>query len=273
MKYYYNDGWYTYEELYQQFGITLEPPNLVTLYDTDLTQFDGWEYNESTWIISDNRWYSCSDLPYYKKTDIQTSVYFIDQPLSLDVYSRRESNLLLYESHLSSFEYLHNTKGITWTSSTVYYVKNGIIRCWYNHDIDQYWDTDTSAWYDEAPDYRDDPFDVDSIDKVGAVALFLFMRNAENVQYGALTNGVYLKPVSVNLPTSGELHYTTSTPNNAVTGTWRILTPVKRSSVSDPCVILATKVSNDNYNGSLYSAATNNTSGTSNFVEIIQYDL
>ena len=67
MKYYYNDGWYTYEELYQQFGITLEPPNLVTLYDVDLTPFDGWEYNENTWIISDNRWYSYSDLPYYKK--------------------------------------------------------------------------------------------------------------------------------------------------------------------------------------------------------------
>lgn len=273
MKYYYNENWYTYDELYRYYGITLEPPNTVTLYDTDMNPYYGWEYRSSTWIVHDSEWYTYNTLPYYNRTGIQSLVYFIDQPLSLDVYSRRESNLLLYDNKLSSFEYLHNTNGFTLTSSTVYYVKNGIIRCWYNHDIDQYWDTDTSAWYDEAPDYRDDPFDVDSINKVGAVALFLFTRDAENVRYGTLVNSNFLKPVSVNMPASGELQYSIKT-LESITGTWRLLTPVRTSSLTNPCVVLATKVSNDNLVGNnLVSSSSLSTNGTSNFVEIVQYDL
>ena len=118
MRYFYIDNWYSYEDLHNLFGITLEPSNSLTLYDTELNQLDCWEYNSSTWVEQDNKWYNSDDLPYFKKSDLKTKVYIIDKPMLLDVFTRRESNLLLYNNKLNSFEYLHNTFGITMTSST-----------------------------------------------------------------------------------------------------------------------------------------------------------
>lgn len=264
MRYFYIDDWYSYEDLYNLFGITLEPSSPLTLYDYDLNHLDCWEYNSHTWVEQDSQWYDSDNLPYFKKSGLQTKVYIIDKPMLLEVFTRRESNLLLYNNELNSFEYLHNTFGITMTSSTTYYVKNGIVHCWYNQELNKYWDVDTQKWYDEAPDYSDIPSDVDSINKVGAIAMFLFEQNATNVQYGTLVNGLSLKQISINMPRSGEVYYSKS-PSVQVTGTWRLLTSVKKSSVDDPCTVLAIKVSSEQTQSSLDTY--------SPFVESVNYDL
>lgn len=276
MKYYYNNQWYSYEDLHNQFGITNTPAEDVTLYDTDLNTYNGWDFDNKTWVEHDSQWFSHYDLPYYRKQSDHLTAYLADQPLSLDRYTLHDSSSYDYSDSLYTYDYLYSNFGITTTPSRIYYEKYGVIKCWYNQDLQLYWDTDSAKWYVDPPRYDDSPIDVDDIDKVGAMALFLFTGNTySRVQYGTLVSARQLKPMSMNFPSSGELNYSTAQ-NHSISGTWRLLSAVTKSSPTEPCIVLAIKVSDRELNITQQdnsNISNNSITPTNNYIETVEYNL
>ena len=94
------------------------------------------------------------------------------------------------------------------------------------------------------PSYNDD-FNVDTINDVGAIGMFAYISDIDSpIQYGTLVDSTSLKPISINFPSSGQLNYT-KVSVDTITGTWKLLSPVQRSSSTDPSVVIALKVSDD----------------------------
>ena len=62
---------------------------------------------------------------------------------------------------------------------------------------------------------------------------------------GETVSGNYLKPVGISLPISGQISYKSATPVPAYTNTtWRLMSlAMKRTSASDPCLVLAQRIS------------------------------
>lgn len=264
--YFYDGEWREYSELHDDYGITLTPSVPITLYDASLNTYSGWvdSSNNDTWVVSDHRWYTQAELPYWKKTGKQFTVYLIDQPLNLDIYSLRSNELYAYNGTLQSFQVIHLGFGITLTPSEIYYVKDAVIKCWYNKDINQYWDVDTIHWYDTAPDYSE--YTGLSINAVGSTGLFLYANpNRLATHYGALVDSSTLKPMHLNFPNSGELSYTVT--SVTISGTWRLLTEVSYSSKEKPSIVFATKVSEDT------NTTSNSSQPDSSVVETVEYSL
>jgi hypothetical protein len=79
----------------------------------------------------------------------------------------------------------------------------------------------------------------------------------------------------MNFPSSGELNYSTAQ-NHSISGTWRLLSAVTKSSPTEPCIVLAIKVSDlelnitqqDDSNISNNSITQNN-----NYIETVEYNL
>lgn len=164
--------------------------------------------------------------------------------LELGSYSLRDSTLYNYTNHLYSYVFLHDNHGITLTPSEIYYASGGIIRCWYNRDENQYWDNDKKLWSKIPPSCNDD-FNVDTINDVGAIGMFAYIGDIDSpIQYGTLVDSTSLKPISINFPSSGQLNYT-KVSVDTITGTLKLLSPVQRSSSTDPSVVMALKVSDD----------------------------
>ncbi len=276
--YFYNGEWLPYQTLYDDHGITLTPSTPITLYDTELNEYAAWiEHdtgNENIWVVPENRWYSQNELPYWIKTSRKFTVYLISQNLNLDIYTCQGNELYNYNGHLQSFQYMHLGFGITLTPSEIYFVKDNIIKCWYNRDINQYWDVDTVHWYPTAPDYSDDtPGDINAI---GATGIFLYhSETGLPTHYGTLVNARQLQAMCMNFPDSGAFSYTKIT-SVTITGTWKILTEVYRSSKENPCVVFATKVSEDateeNSTSQTASSMNSNSLGN-NATEMVVYDL
>lgn len=84
-----------------------------------------------------------------------------------------------------------------------------------------------------------------SIPDVGAVGLFVYTEVGAEKGIGETVSGIYLKPVGMSLPTSGQISYKSATPVNAYTGTtWKLMSlAMKRTSSSDPCLVLAQRIS------------------------------
>ena len=285
MEYYYDGAWRSLVELHDTYGITLFPTIPITVYIEDLEEFHGWEYiNEDepseseAWICEDGRWYPLypDELPYYRKTGNTKDLYLIGQLISFDEYSKQGSIMYPYENHLNSQLWLHDHYGITETPSQVYYVKNSVIKCWYNSDENQYWDVDTVQWYPDPPSYEDSPIDASDINRIGAMGLFAFTSDSVNsIHYGTIVNASQLQPISMNFPNSGEFNYTKVLTETPITGRWRLLSAIAKSSDTEPCIVLAIKVSEQlgNSLGSSHTNSNSNNQITGNFVETIEYNL
>ena len=248
--YYYNGEWRDYDHLREYYGITFTPSTPTHVYDNALHSIDAWIENDSGrrdyWVVyaepdTDGRtgcWYTLNNIPYWIKLNRKYEVYLIGQLLQLDTYALQSSEMYDYNGMLASFEYMHNNFGITHTPSTVYYVKNDIIKCWYNPDIDQYWDVDTIRWYNEPPEYEHDAGDINS---VGATGLFLYYSvTGQPTHYGTLVDGHRLQPVCLNMPLSGDM--SCQRHSIELTGTWKILTETSETSALKPCIVFATKL-------------------------------
>lgn len=272
-EYFYDGAWRTYSELYNGYGITLEPSTPITLYDLSLQQYKGWvDKNNNTWIVRDNRWYSPSDLPYYRKLTTPFRPYLIERQLQLDAYELRSDRLYDYGGALHSYDFMHNGYGITLTPSRVYYVKDGLVKCWYNPDINLYWVVDDTVWQPDPPDYSGGG----SGDAPSSSGLFFFTnRTNTTIEYGTIVDGSLLKPVCISVPLSGEITYTITA--NQASGSWKLLTTVPKSLNNIQCLVLAAKLSEDEPVTQTDDNSQNNTNNTNsvspNYTEIIEYNL
>lgn len=242
--YYYNGDWRSFDYLHDNYGITFTQSTPTNVYDNSLNSYTAWIDNDTGdndhWVVDDNQWYSLNVIPYWIKLEDPDNVYLIDQSLDLDEYRKQSSEMYVYNGELQSFEYMYNNFGITHTPSAVYYIKNGIIKCWYNSAINKYWDVDTARWYNNAPDYSGGGSG--DIDSVGASGLFLYYSPlGQFTPYGTLVNGSLLVPISISMPLSGDMSCQRHT--ITLTGTWKILTEVAETSSTKPCIVFATKVS------------------------------
>lgn len=279
MEYFYNGQWYSYEYLHTHYGITLSPATSVTLYDLSLNEFTGWkDDDDNTWVTSRSQWFSTNNLPYYTKSDSTFTVYLVEKALPLNIYTLRDSSLYEYNDNLRSYEFLHFNNGITLTPSSVYYSSKGEIKCWYNEAIDKYWDVSTAAWYDQPLHYDDDddhPIDIDNINKIGAMGLFLFYSpTGGKCNYGLMVRGDQLQPMCLKFPSSGEITCS-KVVTQQLTGLWRLLTATAKSSPSEPCIVFAMKIadSDDNIQALQDSNILHQSATPSNVITTIEYDL
>lgn len=266
-KFFYMNNWYTYQELHDQFGVTSSPTSKYTFYDLALNSYIGWEDNEDTWIAEDSQWYSADDLPYYKLTDRIFDVYLISQHYQLPVCAFKNNDYYVYTDSIYSYQYLHDNFGITITPSTIYSIVDGNVKCWYNADEHQYWHVDLSAWKSFPPSSSSEgeSIDITSVNQIGATGYFLFYDTLGSPHdYGDLVDGSNLQLISISFPNSGQLSYTKIV-TSLITGTWRLLSPVPRSSLTEPCVVFARKISDD-------SNVDSNTV-TSSFISVTEYNL
>lgn len=83
------------------------------------------------------------------------------------------------------------------------------------------------------------------IPAVGAIGLFVYTEVGVEKGIGQTIDGSYLKPVGMSLPISGQISYKSATPVPAYTNTtWRLMSlAMKRTSASDPCLVLAQRIS------------------------------
>lgn len=261
--YYYDGEWRTYDDLHENYGITASPSTPVTLYDSSLNEYPGWvdTSDNTTWIVQDNKWYTDNDIPYWTKLH-KANIYLIDRNLNLYEYSLRESITYPHNGQLQSFQYMHLGFGITLTPSEIYYIKDGVIKCWYNKDIDKYWDVDTTQWYDNPPDYESgsgsggsggcdcncdcnggiNP-DINNINQIGAISIFA-LEKEDNIEITLGTNvdGSLLKPVCLNFEFSGETSCSDISSDQPI-GMWKLLSAASKSATR--CIVLAIKVSDD----------------------------
>ena len=83
------------------------------------------------------------------------------------------------------------------------------------------------------------------IPTIGAIGLFVYTEVGAEKGIGETISGNYLKPVGMSLPISGQISYKSATPVPAYTNTtWRLMSlAMKRTSASDPCLVLAQRIS------------------------------
>lgn len=162
-------------------------------------------------------------------------------------FVRSSSGLLFYDGSYYTEEELQNNFGITSTPSVVYYVRNGVMKCWYNDNLKKYWDTETSKWLLYPPDYDENPIDeITDINQIGAMGMFLYYskNNETTLKYGTVVDGSRLKSTYFRLPTTGFFTYT-EVKDLVLTGLWKILTEIKIVSENEPCMVFAVKVSDN----------------------------
>lgn len=127
-----------YQDLHDDYGMTLTPSVPVSYLDGERHVVDGWENNGETWIIGDAAWYA--DPPYWKHTDRTASRYRIDVLETFDIYVKQASDYVWHEGEFWSLADLHELFGYTETPSSVWDMDEGTAWAWYNGDIELYWD-------------------------------------------------------------------------------------------------------------------------------------
>lgn len=252
-RYYYSWSWKTYDELYNEYGITKEPQTAITLYDSNLVELVCWQDQlNNVWVDKDGKWYPLSEVPYYSKSDEQSdNLYMINMHLYLDVYEMLGQTAYNYNNFLRSYQYLYNNFGITQTQSQVYFASNGVIKCWYNPNSHLYWDDESKQWQDYPPRYEDGGgsiIDVEDINSIGACGLFTYYNPVGTPKaYGSIVSASYLKPVCIKFPSTGEIECKQMN-TEPLTGSWRLLSAVPATSLSEPCVVFAMRISNETIN-------------------------
>ena len=212
----------------------IRPPHLLWNYPGDTI-----EYPEK------KRLYKCTDKLDLAYTD--GKYYYIDD--------------------WHTFEDLQNNHGITETKSSYYHMKDAIAFCWYNNDKsakdgDGYWDDRKKKWQKIPPRF-DGAEIIETINEIGAMGIFLY--TGMPCKYGTDVDGSLLKQMCMNFPISGEISCT-QTRGEQPTGKWRIYTDVEFSSPENPCIVYATKISNDTVDDSRHISS-------HNYIETIEYNL
>lgn len=77
---------------------------------------------------------------------------------------------------------------------------------------------------------------------VGSIGLFLYTEVGAQKSYGEFVNGIYLKPVGMSLPISGQITYKSVATTNALSGKWKLLSVAMKRTATEPCLVLAQKV-------------------------------
>ena len=247
--YYYNNAWYTYVELYSRFGVTLAPSDPIIVYDTDLSEYSGWvDTSSNIWVAADSKWYTYGTLPYYIKLSDIYNIYLITELIGLSTYKKGDSILYGYDGSLKSYLYMHNNYGITLTPSYIYQIYDGVIKSWYNPDINQYWNVDAVRWQALPPNYGSttpdiiDP-DISNINQIGALGIFAIEKDDDvEITLGTIVDGSLLKPVCLNFEFSGEASCSDISSDHP-TGMWRLLSTTSKGATR--CIVLAIKVSDD----------------------------
>jgi len=92
-------------------------------------------------------------------------------------------------------------------------------------------------------DAKDDVLDaLSTADAIGSIGLFIYSEVGAEKAYGQTVSGTYLKPVGISLPMSGQISYKSVAP--AMTGTWKLLSVAVKRTATEPCLVLAQKISN-----------------------------
>ena len=221
-------------------------PNLWDLYKGIRPPHSLWNYPGDTIEYPEKRrLYKCTDRLDLAYTDGE--YYYIDG--------------------WHTFEYLQNNYGITETKSSYYHMKDAIAFCWYNKDKyakdgDGYWDDRKKKWQKIPPRF-DGAEIIETINEIGAMGIFLY--TGMPCKYGTDVDGSLLKQMCMNFPISGEISCT-QTHGEQPTGKWRIYTDVEFSSPENPCIVYATKISNDTVDDSRHISS-------HNYIETIEYNL
>lgn len=84
-----------------------------------------------------------------------------------------------------------------------------------------------------------------NVNEVGSIGLFLYTEAGDEKTYGATINGVYLKAVGMSLPMSGQISYKAAALVPACSGTWKLLSLAVKRTATEPCLVMAQKISND----------------------------
>lgn len=95
-----------------------------------------------------------------------------------------------------------------------------------------------------------------SEDEVGSMGLFIYTENDNSSPYksgytpsgaekglGAEVPGAYLKPVGMSLPMSGQISYKAANLVTPLSGTWKLLSIAMKRTLTEPCLVLAQKIS------------------------------
>lgn len=248
MEYFYNGEWYSYEYLHDNYGITYNPTVPITLYDVNLNIYNGWKSDTEIWVVQDNKWYPIEESPYYiKNNSDKYSLYKIENIIELNCYDDYSNRLYEYNNHLYSYEDLHNNFGLTLTPSTIWSIADGKIWSWYNPDENLYWDENYKYWTSIPPVYIPtsnlDINSVASLNSIGSVGLFYYNEPGDLKSYGSEILGTYLIPISLNLSNDG--NFKVAKYSEVLTGNWKLMTVARHRTDTDPCIVMAVKVSDD----------------------------
>lgn len=89
---------------------------------------------------------------------------------------------------------------------------------------------------------------ISTVNAVGALGLFLYTEFDSSTGIGVekaigdQINGAYLKPVGMSLPSSGQISYK-AVNTTTLSGTWKLLSVALKRTSSEPCLVLAQKIS------------------------------
>ena len=84
---------------------------------------------------------------------------------------------------------------------------------------------------------------ISTVNSVGAMGLFMYTESGNQKLYGETVNGIYLTPVALSLPASGEISYTSVANQTALSGAWKLLSVAFKRTANSPCLVMAVKVS------------------------------
>lgn len=153
-----NGSWLTYEEAHS-LGYTLQKPNILTFYSTDLVETPViQDTSDNTFYDSVNQqWVSdIDDLSLYKLVgdlimfDGEIQHTFV--AYSSSAFSDEASHVYI-DNSLESIEDLHNNGGFTFNQCIDYIVDEGERLVWYDPNTELYWDNrdGRKLWVDTPP--------------------------------------------------------------------------------------------------------------------------
>ena len=153
-----NGSWITYEEAHN-LGYTLQKPNILTFYSTDLVETPViQDTSDNTFYDSINQqWVSdIDDLNLYKLVDdlimFDGEIQHTFVAYSSSAFSDEASHVYINNS-FASIEDLHNSGGYTLNQCVDYIVDEGERLAWYDPNTELYWDNrdGRKLWVDTPP--------------------------------------------------------------------------------------------------------------------------
>lgn len=83
---------------------------------------------------------------------------------------------------------------------------------------------------------------ISNVNAVGSIGLFIYSEIGDELPIGSTVDGGYLKPAGISLPMSGQITYKSSS-SVTLTGTWKLLSLAVKRTATEPCLVMAQKIS------------------------------